>query len=141
MSGWDDLDEWVEDAAKDLTKEVKTKAGEIFMEAVTSPTTFQEYGPVFPGGGFTPVSTGNLMANTEVGINAPRSGENSAEDHSGKETYFEGMWKIRSADAWDKIYITNSTPYNTQAEFEGWSRTRPYRYWQLSYNEMKEELK
>jgi len=141
MNGWDDLDEWFDEIVEDELKAAKTQAGEAFLKAVTSPTTFQDFSPITSAGGFTPVLSGNLLANTEVGINIEPDGINSAEDDSGKDTYFDGSVKVRSADAWDKIYFVNATPYNIQAEFAGWARTQPYRYWQLSYNNMLEAIK
>lgn len=140
MNGWDDLEEWVEQEAEDLVKRAKTKAGEVFLKNVTSPTSKQDDSPYFNSSGFTPVSTGNLLANTEVGINRAPDGLNAAEDDTGRETYFDGIMKLKFADAWDKVYIVNATPYNIQAEFKGWKGTGKYRYWELSYNDMVEAI-
>ena len=68
MNGWDNLEEWVEKEAEDLVKRAKTKAGEVFLTSVTSPTNFNKKLPAGGMGGNTPVRTGNLIANTEVGI-------------------------------------------------------------------------
>jgi hypothetical protein len=135
MNGWDDLEEWVEEAAETLVKKAKTEAGEIFLKQVTTPYD----------AGNTPVLSGNLLANTEVGINRAPDGQNSSEDEFGRETYFDGRTKLEFADAWDKIYIVNATEYNIQAEFTGWKTkkfgtTPPYRYWQTSYNNMLEAI-
>ncbi len=135
MNGWDDLDEWIEEEAERIVKKAKTEAGEVFLRSVTKPYS----------GGNTPVLSGNLMANTEVGVNRPQDGLNMSEDKTGKETFFDGLWRIKQADTWSSIYITNATPYNIQAEFEGWKTkgfgvTPAYRYWQLSYNDMLEAI-
>lgn len=141
MNGWEDLEEWFDEIAEKAVKDAKTEAGEVFLRNVTSPTTFQDFSPITSSGGFTPVLSGNLLANTEVGINRQPNGVNNMEDPNGRETFFDGFVKVKSADAWDTIYITNATEYNIQAEFDGWAGTGPYRYWQLSYNNMLEAIK
>lgn len=140
MNGWDDLEEWVEKEAEDLVKRAKTKAGEVFLTSVTSPTNFNKKLPAGGMGGNTPVRTGNLIANTEVGVNRAPDGTNSNLDEDGMETYFKNITKIKTAGVWDKVYFVNATPYNIQAEFKGWFKTQPYRYWEKSYNDMVEAI-
>lgn len=141
MNGWDDLEEWVEEEIESLVKEVKTEAGDVFLTSVTSPTNFNVGTEGYGMGGNTPVRTGNLMANTEVGVNSPPDGTNKSVDESGIDTYRRGVATVKSAGAWSNIYFVNNTPYNIQAEFTGWSKTKPYRYWLLSYNDMMEAIK
>jgi hypothetical protein len=136
---WDDLGEWGASKAKKMVKEAKTKAALAFLESVTLPTNQNPASDNY-NNGVTPVDTGNLIANTEVGIGSPQDGLNGSTDPSGKSTYFDGMFKINSADSWDKVFITNSTQYNKQAEYTGWARTGAYRYWSISYNNMLESI-
>lgn len=146
MSGWDDLEEWFDEIVDDELKAAKTEAGEVFLKNVTSPTS-QHSGMKHSGSsGLTPVFSGNLMANTEVGVNSAPDGTNSVEDEDGEDTYRKGLSKVKSAEAWDTIYIVNATEYNIEAEFTGWEfegkpTTKPYRYWQLSYNNTLEAIK
>lgn len=141
MNDWDDIDDWVEEEIEDLVKQAKDEAGKVFLTSVTSPTNFNVGTEAYGMGGNTPVRSGNLMANTEVGINSEPDGTNSSKDKEGINTFQKGASKIKAAKAWDKIYFVNDTPYNIQAEFSGWVKTKPYRYWELSYNDMLETIK
>jgi len=146
MNDWDNLDEWFEEIVEKEIKAAKTEAGEAFLRNVTSPTNAHSGMRHSGSGGFTPVFSGNLLANTEVGINTAPDGTNSTEDEDGNTTYRNGMSKVNSAGAWDTIYMVNATEYNIEAEFTGWEfngkpTTKPYRYWQLSYNNMLEDIK
>lgn len=141
MNGWDDLDEWFDEIVEDELKAAKTQAGDAFLKAVTSPTNQYPQTKHYGSGGITPVLEGNLMANTEVGVNVKPDGVNSEEDEDGDNTYRKGISKVKSANAWDTIYVVNATEYNIEAEFSGWSKGKPYRYWQLSYNNMLEAIK
>jgi hypothetical protein len=141
MNGWDNLGEWFDEIVEDELKAAKTQAGDEFLQEVTSPTNHWKDTKHYNSNGNTPVLEGNLMANTEVGVNYAPDGENPYEDEDGKVTYSKGITKVKSAGAWDKIYIVNATEYNIEAEFEGWGKSGPYRYWQLSYNNMLEAIK
>jgi len=140
MNGWDDLDEWIEEEAERIVKKAKTEAGDEFLQEVTSPTNNWKDTKHYNSNGNTPVLEGNLMANTEVGVNTAPDGENPYEDEDGKQTYIRCIAKVRAANPWDKIYFVNATEYNIQAEFEGWGKSSPYRYWQTSYNNMLEAI-
>lgn len=141
MNDWDDLDQWVDEEIEKELVRAKTEAADIFLTSVTSPTNQNPKKAAYGAGGNTPVLTGDLIANTEVGINTAPDGKNSSEDPDGMSTYMKGKAQIRRAKAYDTIYFVNATDYNIQAEFEGWSYTKPYRYWQLSYNDMLESIK
>lgn len=141
MNDWDDLDKWVDEEIESELVRAKTEASKVFLTSVTSPTNQNPKKSTYGMGGNTPVLTGDLIANTEVGVNAAPDGKNSSEDLDGIDTYRKGMAKIKSAKAYDTIYFVNATDYNIQAEFKGWSYTKPYRYWQLSYNDMLETIK
>lgn len=141
MNGWEDLAEWGEKAIEELLVETKTQAGEVFMNNVTSQQNYQRTGE-----GLTPVDSGRLMANTIVSVGAPDTRPRDDFDETGDSTYNEGMRVIKSAGAWETIYIQNQAEedgeyYAPIADYIGWrasgkGKAAPYYFFTRSYMRM-----
>jgi len=126
---WENLSEKITKMSEGMVEEVKIRAAGEMLESLTTPASYHK-----GISGVTPVDSGNLMANTIVSANSPNFSVNSYEDASGDSTYREGMYTVMSSDVWSVIYIQNNTPYNINAEFEGWGVTPAYRYFSTSVN-------
>ena len=108
--------------ARDAVEEAQDEVILAFAEKVTQPAPSQGV----PG--HTPVLEGILMANTRISYGSPDKGFSwNEKDPSGRKT-FNALVRTSKNDVYLPIYLTNSTPYNTEAEFTGWKFTEPYKY-------------
>jgi len=125
-NGFKGLAQTFDKMARAAVEEAQDVAIVAFAEKVTQPAPSQGTS------GFTPVLEGVLMANTRISYGSPdRSFSWSARDPSGRQT-FNKLVRESAKDVYLPIYVTNNTPYNVEAEFQGWRFTEPYKYFRVA---------
>lgn len=93
----------------------------------------------------SPVDTGRLRGNWNVGINAPNMAEQGA-DISGMESNARALGALSSFKLGDSIFITNNLPYTHKLEFGlygdgpktmgGYSKQAPQGFIRITYQEV-----
>lgn len=139
--GWDDLDDWAEDACKSAVVEEQKHLVNTFMEHVTQPTDYERHEE-----GKTPVLSGKLMANTHVTVNRASNASLDIEDEDGTDTRVKAALMVGSAPAYSKVYIQNNVKdedgnrYSIRADYKGWAKSKPYRFFTRSWEKTKLEM-
>src|SRR4051812_34763497 len=72
----------------------------------------------------SPVLSGRLRGNWQVGLNAPVTGQLARTDKSGEVTISAGRSVLNGAKAGGIIFLSNNVPYAQRIEF-GWSKQAP----------------
>lgn len=130
---FDDLEMYTREMLEDQVEEEQQAAVEIFMDAITQPTSNQEREK-----GKTPVLTGKLMANTHISVGSPSDASYEAFDESGDLTYNSEIMAASRVPAYSKIYIQNNTEdedgnrYSLKADYKGWKQTPAYEFFTRS---------
>lgn len=93
----------------------------------------------------SPVDTGRLRGNWNVGINAPNVAEHGA-DISGMESNARALGALSNFKLGDSIFITNNLPYTHKLEFGlygdgpktmgGYSKQAPQGFIRITYQEV-----
>lgn len=126
QNGFKDISKTFNRMAKEAVEEAQDVAILAFAEKVTKPAPSQGVS------GYTPVLEGVLIANTRLTYGRRNNSFSwNLRDPSGRET-FRKLTRESGASVWLPIYITNNTPYNTEAEHRGWKFTAPYKYFQTA---------
>lgn len=68
----------------------------------------------------TPVKTGRLIGNWQIGIDQPETGEL---DRTGDPSDSE-LPKLNQISGYSVVYYTNNLPYAERIEFDGWSKIK-----------------
>jgi hypothetical protein len=97
----------------------------------------------------SPVDTGRLRGNWNVGINAPNMAEQGA-DISGMESNARALGALSNFKLGDSIFITNNLPYTHKLEFglygdgdktvNGYSKQAPQGFIRITYQEVMSAL-
>jgi hypothetical protein len=72
----------------------------------------------------SPVLSGRLRGNWQVGLNAPVTGQLARLDKSGEVTISAGRSVLNGAKAGGIVFLSNNVPYAQRIEF-GWSKQAP----------------
>ena len=84
----------------------------------------------------TPVLTGHLKRNWQVGVNYRPGGHIGGTDPDGGATKAEIAASLEGMTAGDKIFLVNNAPYAAKIEFEGWSKKAPMGMLRISVAEI-----
>ena len=89
----------------------------------------------------TPVDTGRLRGNWQVGINSPGVGALYAEDKGGSKAQKRAASGVKRAGIGDSIFITNNLPYAKAIEYGHSAKQAPNGMVRVTVAEFKQHVK